>query len=247
MNMKQEEREDGTELISRWFFGEVAFVLLPLAIIVVVRAFLGVRLGDMFILPEWSFAAIILLAAGLNRFMLLKTRLQKDPSNKVFHGSRFVVMLLIIASVTLVFSVSNQQGVKVDQLVLSVAHITLVVVACAFLYAAIGSELKFEHQAKELPPTLTSNRMAALIRSDVRTVEEKLRRIEWALARVDARTYFASSAASKYSEVTTTLDDISISCSRILRHAEKIDRTVGKATAPKVVANVADISEAKST
>lgn len=246
MNTKQ-EREDGAELVARWFFGEVAFVLLPLAIIVVVRAFLGVRLGDMFILPEWSFAAIILLAAGLNRFMQLKTRLQKDASNKVFHGSRFVVMLLILASVTLVFSVANQQGVKVDQLVLSAAHITLVLVACGFLYAAIASELKYEYEAKELPAALPSSQMAGLIRGDVKGVEEKLRRIEWALARVDARAYFSASAATKFSDVATTLDDISISCTRILRHAEKIDRVVGKATAPKVVGNVADITEAKST
>jgi hypothetical protein len=83
----------------------------------------------------------------------------------------------------------------------------------------------------------------------VKDVEEKLRRIEWALARVDLRSYFSASASAspKYSDVSTTLDDISISCNRILRHAEKIDRTVTKANAPKAGGNVADISEAKLT
>lgn len=246
MNMKQ-ERGDGAELISRWFFGEVAFVLLPLAIIVVVRAFLGVRLGDMLTLPEWSFSAIILLAVGLNKFMVLKTRLQNDASNKVFHGSRFVVMLLIIASVTLAFSVSKQQGVKVDDSILSVTQVALVVVASAFLFGAIAHELKHESEARELPPTLAAGRMAALIRSDVKGVEEKLRRIDWALAHVDSRAYFSSSASPKYSDVSTTLEDISIACNRILRHAEKIDRVVFKATGPKATGNVADISEAKAT
>jgi hypothetical protein len=47
--------------------------------------------------------------------------------------------------------------------------------------------------------------------------------------------------------VSTTLDDISISCNRILRHAEKIDRVVTKANAPKSGGNVADITEAKMT
>lgn len=246
MNTKQ-EREDATELISRWFFGELAFVLLPLAIIVVVRAFLGVRLGDMFTLPEWSFAAIILLAVGLNRFMILKTRLQKDASNKVFHGSRFVVILLIVASVTLAFSVSKQQGVRVDDLILSVTQVALVVVASGFLYGAIAHELKHENEVRELPATLAAGRMAGLIRSDVKAVEEKLRRIDWALARVDSRAYFSSSASPAYSDVSTTLDDISISCSRILRHAEKIDRVVAKSSGPKSLGNVADIAEAKVT
>jgi hypothetical protein len=246
MNPKQ-EREDGSELISRWFFGEIAFVLLPLAIIVVVRSFLGLRLADMFTLPEWSFAAIVLLAVGLNKFMVLKTRLQKDVSNKVFHGSRFVVMLLIVASVTLAFSVSKQQGVKVDDLILSAAQVTLVVVASVFLFAAIAHEIRHENEARELPATLASSRMAALIRGDVKDVEEKLRRIEWALARVDSRTYFSSSASPKYSDVTTTLDDISIACNRILRHAEKIDRVVTKAHGPKSMGNVADINDAKAT
>jgi hypothetical protein len=89
--------------------------------------------------------------------------------------------------------------------------------------------------------------MAALIRGDVKDVEEKLRRIEWALARVDSRTYFSSSASPKYSDVSTTLDDISIACNRILRHAEKIDRGVTKAHGTKLGGNVADITEAKAT
>jgi hypothetical protein len=246
MNPKQ-EREGGAELISRWFFGEIAFVLLPLAIIVVVRLFLGLQLGAIFTLPEWSFAAIVLLAVGLNRFMVLKTRLQKDVSNKVFHGARFVVMLLIIASVTLAFSVSRQAGVKVDDVILSATQGVLVVVAAVFLYAAIAHEIRYETETRELPAALASNRMASLIRCDVKDVEEKLRRIEWALARVDSRSYFSGSASPKYSDVSTTLDDISISCNRILRHAEKIDRVVTKANAPKSGGNVADITEAKMT
>jgi hypothetical protein len=247
MNTKQ-ERDDGTELISRWFFGEIAFVLLPLAIIVVVRSFLGVKLVDMFTLPEWSFAAIVLLAAGLNKFLFLKTRIQHDASNKVFHGSRFVVMLLIIASVTLAFSVSKQHGVKVDEIVLSATQVALFIAAAAFLYGAIAHEIKHENEVRDLPATLASNRMADLIRRDVKGVEEKLRRVEWALARVDSRAYFASSPASaKYSDVATTLEDVSISCNRILRHAEKIDRVVTKAAAPKAVGNVSDITDAKAT
>lgn len=246
MNTKQ-EFEEGSELVSRWFFGEIAFVLLPLAIILVVRSFLGVRLVDMFTLPEWSFAAIVLLAVGLNKFMVLKTRIQKDSSNKVFYGSRFVVMLLIIASVTLAFSVSRQQGVKVDDLILSATQVTLVLAGAAFLYGAIGHEIRHETETRELPSTLPSNRMATLIRHDVKGVEEKLRRIDWALSRVDSRAHFSASAAGKFSEVSTTLEDISISCNRILRHAEKIDRVVTKASGPKGIGNVSDIAEAKAT
>lgn len=245
MNQKQ-ERENGNELMSRWFFGEIAFVLLPLAIIVVVRSFLGVRLANMFTLPEWSFAAIVLLAVGLNKFMLLKTRVQKDDSNKVFHGSRFVVILLIIASVTLAFSVSRQQGIGVDQIVLSATQLVLVIAAAGFLFAAIAHEIKHENEVRDLPATLASNRMANLIRRDVKEVEEKLQRIEWALARVDSRAHFASTS-SQYSPVATTLEDIGISCNRILRHAEKIDRVVTKAVAPKAGGNVSDIAEAKLT
>lgn len=233
--------------MSRWFFGEIAFVLLPLAIIVVVRSFLGLKMADMLVLPEWSFAAIVLLAVGLNKLMGLKTRMRKDASNKVFHGSRFVVILLIVAAVTLAFSVSKQQGMKVDYIVLSATQVALVLIASGFLYAAIAHEIKHETEVRELPATLASNRMAALIRSDVKDVEEKLRGIEWALARVDSRAYFTSSASPKYSEISTTLEDISISCNRILRHAEKIDRVVSKATGPKTIGNVSDIAEAKVT
>jgi hypothetical protein len=245
MNQKQ-EREDGTEMVSRWFFGEIAFVMLPLAIIVFVRSFLGVRLADLFTLPEWSFASIVLLAVGLNKFMLLKARIQRDDSNKLFHGSRFVVILLIIASVTLAFSVCKQQGVGVDQVILSATQIALVIAAAGFLFAATAHELKYEHEVRELPATLASNRMANLIRRDVKDVEEKLQRIEWALARVDTRAHFALSSG-QYSPVSTTLEDISIACNRIVKHSEKIDRVVTKAVAPKSGGNVSDIAEAKVT
>jgi hypothetical protein len=246
MNIK-EEREDGSELLSRWFLGELAFVLLPLAVIVVVRSFLGVKLNDLFALPEWSFAAIVLLAVGLNQFLLLKTRVQKDESNKLFHGARFVVMLLIIASVTLAFSVARQQGVKVDEIVLSATQVALVLLAAGFLYAAIAHEIKHENEVRDLPATLVPNRMASLIRRDVQDVEAKLRQIEWALARVDSRVHFSSSTSPKYSSVGNTLEDISISCNRILRYAEKIDRSVTKASAPKAMGNVSDITEAGAT
>ena len=196
MNIKQ-EREDGSELMSRWFFGEIAFVLLPLAIIVVVRSFLGLELVDMVTLPEWSFAAIVLLAVGLNKVMNLKTKMRKDTSSKMFHGSRLVVMLLIISSVTLAFSISKQQGMKVDEMILAVTQVALVVMASGLLYAAIAHEIRYEGEVRELPATLASNRMAALIRCDVKDVEEKLRGIEWALGRVDSRAYFASSASAE--------------------------------------------------
>jgi hypothetical protein len=242
MNTKQ-ERDEGSELLSRWFLGELAFVLLPLAVIVVVRAFLGVKLADIFVLPEWSFAAIVLLAVGLNKFLFLKTRVQRDMSNKLFHGARFVVMLLIIAAVTLAFSVAQQQGVKVDQMVLSATQVVLLVLAAGFLFAAIAHEIRHENEVRDLPATLAPNRMATFIRRDVKDVEATLRRIEWAMSRVDSRAHFSSSASLKYSSVGNTLEDISISCNRILRYAEKIDRSVVKASGPKG-GNVSDITEA---
>ena len=240
----QQERDDGTELMSRWFFGEMAFVLLPLAIIMVVRSFLGLQLADMFTLPEWSFAAIVLLAVGLNKLIVLKTRSRKDPSYKAFHGSRLVVMLLIIAAVTLAFSVSRQHGMKVDATILSAAQVLMVLLSAAYLYTAIAHEIRQESEIKELPATLAAHRMATLIRCDVKEVEEKLREIEWALSRVDSRAYFAPSAGVKYPELSTTLEDIAISCTRIQRHAEKIDRVVAR---PKTGSNVADIADAKAT
>jgi hypothetical protein len=156
-------------------------------------------------------------------------------------------MLLIVAAVTLAFSVSKQQGVKVDDVILSATQGVLVLVASGFLYAAIAHEIRHENETRELPAALASTRMASLIRCDVKDVEEKLRRIEWALARIDSRSYFSSSASPKYSDVSTTLDDISISCNRILRHAEKIDRVVTKAHGSRSIGNVADISDAKAT
>jgi hypothetical protein len=85
--------------------------------------------------------------------------------------------------------------------------------------------------------------MATFIRRDVKDVEATLRRIEWAMSRVDSRAHFSSSASLKYSSVGNTLEDISISCNRILRYAEKIDRSVVKASGPKG-GNVSDITEA---
>jgi hypothetical protein len=245
MNTKQ-ERDDGSELLSRWFLGEVAFVLLPLAIIVVVRSFLGVKLADIPSLPEWSFAAIVLLAVGLNKFLVLKTRIQRDSSNKVFYGARFVVILLIISSVTLAFSVARQQGVNVDEIVLSAAQVVLVIAAGWFLYAAIAHEIKHENELKDLPATLAPNRLANLIRHEVKDVEATLQRIEWALTRVDSRVHFSPSASAKFSPVSTTLEDVSIACHRILRHAEKIDRSVAKAHTSKAIGNVSDIAEASA-
>jgi|ERR1043166_3806143 hypothetical protein len=92
---KEPRMTDSIELGFRWFLGEVAFVLLPLAIIVAIRTFLGVEIDDLLVLPEWSFASIVLLSIGLNKFLELKTRVQRDRSNRIFHGAKLAVLLLI--------------------------------------------------------------------------------------------------------------------------------------------------------
>lgn len=183
MPAKNTPSDDAMELVFRWFIGEVAFVLLPLGIIVAIRAFLGVSINDLLVLPEWSFASIVLLAAGLNKFLELKTRLQRDTSNRIFHGAKFVVLLLIVASVVLAFAVAGQHGVKIDSLALASTQTVILILAATFLFSAMQYELKHESESWELSTELGPPEILDHLMRDLEMAESRLRHIEWALGR----------------------------------------------------------------
>lgn len=214
------------ELGFRWFLGEIAFVLLPLAIIISIRLFLGVEVGELLVLPEWSFAAIVMLSSGLNKFLELKTKLQRDFSNRIFHGTKIAVLLLILASVTLAFAVAGQHGIRVSSLWLSISHISLLALSGGFLFLAIYFELDHEIESTTLSNSLNKLTILRYLNQDLEAVEIRLRRLHWALSKRDSPIKIGGSKAHVSPPRSAAFDELLERSKRVSNFAAEIEKSI---------------------
>src|SRR5438105_8287420 len=86
------------DLLFRWFFAQVGYTLLPIAVIIAIRVFTDRNLGNLYLAPEWSFATIVFVGTAIAEAIELKMGYQRDFSHRVYSVTR-VLTLLMIASV----------------------------------------------------------------------------------------------------------------------------------------------------
>ena len=102
------------EIFSMWFLNDLAFNILPIFVILIINIAINESFKNILLLPEWSFATVVLFGETLSRFIELKTKIQKDPSDKVFFGTRFFSLLLIISVITLMLALLLEKGFPIN-------------------------------------------------------------------------------------------------------------------------------------
>src|SRR5690349_24745435 len=70
-----------------WLFGDVAFTVLPIATIALINVALRVSFKEFLLLPEWSFASIVLFGLSIKHAIELKVKYQKDVSYRLYGGA----------------------------------------------------------------------------------------------------------------------------------------------------------------
>lgn len=83
------------------------FTLLPIAIILLIRIAVGDLKTNVWLLPDWSFASIVLLGASITRFIEAKSNYEEDKTYRMFLGVRLLTFFLILGVITLALSVFN--------------------------------------------------------------------------------------------------------------------------------------------
>lgn len=146
------------ELFSVWFFGELAFTLLPIGIILGINLAFKETLANIFLLPDWSFGAIVLYGVAIGLLLEIKTKYQKDSSYKVFTGTRLFTIFVIASSVVLVLVLLIQKEVTIDSQFVSTSQMFLFLNSILAVFVAVQTKLKFlnayKKSTKEVKPRI---------------------------------------------------------------------------------------------
>ena len=96
-------------------FTDVAYTVLPLITILVLRFATFQSLEDFLLLPELSFASIVFYGFSIKYFMELKITHQRDFSAKLYTGPQVMTLLLILSVLTLALVEWNEKEKKLNK------------------------------------------------------------------------------------------------------------------------------------
>lgn len=126
--------------LSKWAHGDVAFTLMPIAIIAAISQLAHGNSPELLLWREWSFGSIVLFGAALVKLVNLKTKLQRDFSDeRLVSGLRFLVVSLVATGLVLALVVLRESGVALNGHFLGWAQLGLFNGAALVL-------LSFQHQ-----------------------------------------------------------------------------------------------------
>lgn len=161
-------------LISKFFFGDVAFTFLPLAVIAILRRSLGKFDFSFYSDPEWAFAAIIVYGLAMTRMLELKILYQKDMSENVFALMRLCILGLIAAVVSLALTQMNMAGLAVSQKCMLTLQFSVLVFGVLLLGLSHWAREQFVQRRDRLPEDLDVVSYFKFILGDFRYTRDAL-------------------------------------------------------------------------
>jgi len=146
-------------VFSLWLFGDVAFTVLPIAVIAIMDGGLGRSFSGFFLIPEWSFAAIVLYGLSIRCLVRLKTRYQKDFSYKLDTGIQILVFALIASVICLsLIRLSERNTVLTEESVLTFLQMGLFILGLTSLLIVTAFTEQFIEERNILPNGLSKGR-----------------------------------------------------------------------------------------
>jgi len=134
-------------ILSLWFFGDYAYAVLPIGVLALVTFFLGERFDDFFLLPEWSFATIVLFGLSIRTIIRVKVHLQRVPkSSRLDSGIQIFVLTIVAAVLTLSLIILLQKGIIPRTAAPALQYVQLVL----FLSASVTTLFAAEAESKPL-------------------------------------------------------------------------------------------------
>lgn len=163
------------EIYSLWLLGEMAFTILPIMIVVIVNIAYsnGKSLVEVFLLPDWSFGSVVLFGIAISQLIEIKTKYQKDPSHKLYTGTRMFTILVIFSAVILTLSVARQQGANINSWFIGISQFLLFFLSSFSIYIAISTKQMFLNVPR-LKSTLSSKTISTYLTYSLEEAEQSL-------------------------------------------------------------------------
>ena len=163
-----------TSLLN-WFLADIAYTLLPIGIIIVIKSFISHQTDFLFLSPEWSFATIVTFGVAITSAVEVKTEYQKDRSPKVYILTRMLIILLIFAVLVLGLVVIRMEGfVVIDDNRLSSYQILLFLLSVFSLFVAHTAKEQVKRENIKFPKEMTLRRYYNSLQENLEIVNKKI-------------------------------------------------------------------------
>lgn len=166
---------------TRWFLADVAYTLLPIAVIASIKALTYSEGNYLYLSPEWSFATIVSFGAAITGLIELKTEIQQDTSHRVYSGTRLYVLLLIIAVIVLSLVVLREDGLYINSQFLWLMQLSLLFLSLASLYIAHIVKKREWKQRAEFPSEMGRGRYYKILNKKLNDIQDEVTHLKFAL------------------------------------------------------------------
>lgn len=171
------------DVFMRFVLEDIAIVILPLAIIIFIRLLRGVPLESLLLVPDWSFASIIIFGLTISKALRLKSVMHKNASRKFDFMIRFFMFLLVITVIGLSVTVLNQEGIPIDARVLFALQFGLLFLGLFSLLSVNFTHRLHEFQKENLPAQIGTLKYLEFVRDELLGIRNNLIYINFALAK----------------------------------------------------------------
>jgi hypothetical protein len=168
---------------SRWFFADVAYTLLPIAVIIFIQIGTKGTTDFLYLSPEWSFATIVSFGVAITSLIELKTEIQHDASHRLYTGTRLYIILLIVSVIILSLVALRDNGLSINERFLWTGQIALLFLSLVSLYMSHIARDKIFSDRNNLPKTIGRRIYYAYLSDSLGQIQSELRYLRFAIGK----------------------------------------------------------------
>lgn len=169
------------EVLSLWFMNEIVFIILPIVVILLIDIAFSNDIQTVLLLPEWSFAAIVLYGVAISNTIELKAKYHNDFSPRLFTGSKALTILLIGAVITLTLALFRENSVAISNTFIQWAQFVLFLHALFSVFLVVFARQEHLWLPERYPQRFTDQELMQYIVHLTKDADGTLGRLRYAL------------------------------------------------------------------
>ena len=169
------------EVFSLWFMNEIVFIILPIVVILLIDIAFSNHIQTVMLLPEWSFAAIVLYGVAISNTIELKSKYHNDFSPRLFTGTKALTILLIGAVITLTLAVLRENSVEISHAFIQSSQGVLFVHALFSVFLVVFAKQEHMWLPERYPERFTDQELMQYIVHLTKDADRTLGRLRFAL------------------------------------------------------------------
>ena len=169
------------EVLSLWFMNEVVFTVLPIVVILLIDIAFSSRIDNVLLLPEWSFAAIVLYGIAISNSIELKAQYNDELTPRLLTGTKAMTILLIGAVITLTLAILREKAVDINAMFIQTAQIVLFVHALFSVFIGVFTRQEYTWLPERYPERFTDKELMEYIVHLTKQADGQLGRLRYAI------------------------------------------------------------------